>query len=221
MQKYLDSITDEKLKIDAKAFMFQEAQHYKAHEKFFTNLREHGYQIDSLIGYINLVTYRILEPLMGPKLNLATTAGLEHYTALLAEIGLSDDFLKDAEPVMRSLFEWHAAEEIEHKSVAFDFLQHIDDSYSLRIKGMIVATLVLLSYSSLCTVSLLHQDGKLLDRKIWKEMISILFTDQALFPKSFKIMLRYFHPDFHPWKHKNESLATKVFKRLKSEIWFK
>lgn len=63
-------------------------------------------------------------------MNLAIIAGFEHLTTLFAEFALETDFLAEAEPKLRELFEWHGAEEIEHKSVAYDVFQNATDSYS-------------------------------------------------------------------------------------------
>lgn len=216
-KKYLNKISNDALKKDAKAFMAQESQHYMQHEKFFENLRAQGYDIDKLLYITELIAYEILEPLMGQKINLATTAGLEHYTALLAEIGLEGNYLKQAQSQMRDLFEWHAAEEIEHKAVAYDVLQNFDDSYTLRIVGLIIATLILLSFSSLCTSSLLYQDKKLLDRGVWKDFLGFLFIKEKLFFKGVAIVLRYLKPNYHPWEKDNYNLAKRVFLRLQNK----
>ena len=136
IERYSKQITNPKLKSDVREFMRQETQHYIEHEKFLKNLRLQGYQIDPLLKFIKFMTRDVLEPFLGPKMNLSITAGLEHFTALLAEIGLKEKFLEGAHPEMRRLFEWHAAEEIEHRAVAYDVLQTIDDSYLLRVAGL-------------------------------------------------------------------------------------
>jgi predicted metal-dependent hydrolase len=41
---------------------------------------------------------------------------------------------------MRDLLLWHSAEEIEHKSVAFDVLRRVDDRYAVRIAGLLMAS---------------------------------------------------------------------------------
>ena len=40
---------------------------------------------------------------------------------------------------MREMLAWHAAEEIEHKAVAFDVLQAVAPSYALRMAGLFFA----------------------------------------------------------------------------------
>ena len=50
------------------------------------------------------------------------TAALEHFTATLAEMILSDPEARDmfGDETVKNLFLWHALEEAEHKAVAFD-----------------------------------------------------------------------------------------------------
>src|SRR3546814_15957376 len=51
-----------------------------------------------------------------PIVNLMATIALEHYTAMLAAIMLTDPAMYEgAEPEWGALWQWHAIEEIEHK----------------------------------------------------------------------------------------------------------
>ena len=61
----------------------------------------------------------------------------------MAEGAFTQGMLDAADPAMQQLLAWHAAEEIEHKAVAFDVLQQIDPSYALRIAGLVYATVML------------------------------------------------------------------------------
>lgn len=53
--------------------------------------------------------------------------------------------LIDGDYKIKALWEWHAAEEIEHKSLAFDFLQVIDNGYWLRSLGAIIGAAIVVS----------------------------------------------------------------------------
>jgi len=194
----MKDIEDPKLRAEVKAFIQQETEHYKEHEKFFSNLKHQGYDIDGLVKFLDSFIKNVPGTFNSNKMNLSLTAGLEHITALLAEIGLKDGFLKDAAKEMRELFEWHAAEELEHRSVAFDVLQEVDDSYLLRVMGLVYAYMLMSSFSGLFTVALIYQDRKLFSTKVWKEFSDVFFMDNALFIKAFFVFIRYLHPDFHP-----------------------
>ena len=59
---------------------------------------------------------------------------------------------------MQKLLAWHAAEEIEHKAVAFDVLQQVDPSYALRIAGLAHATILLSSFWVWSAMMLFRQE---------------------------------------------------------------
>src|SRR5690606_38483751 len=105
----------------------------------------HGFEIDRFLGRYRAIT-SALEARMPAKLRLAITAAAEHFTAILAEGAFENGVLDNVHPLMQQLLAWHAAEEIEHKAVAFDVLQQIDSSYALRIAGLAFATVLLGSF---------------------------------------------------------------------------
>ena len=214
IDKFKKQLKDPSLKMDVRSFMQQETQHYLEHEKFIKNLKEQGYNVEHLTSFVKFMTTKVLEPNFSDKINLSITAGLEHFTALLAEIGLSEGFLQDAEPVMKDLFEWHAAEEIEHKNVAYDVLQEVDDSYTLRVVGLFLAYIILASFSFSYTGALLSQDKKLFDFKTIKTALDVLLLKEKLFLKSISIFMRYLDPEFHPSKIDIEQLAGAVFNQF-------
>lgn len=214
IRKYLKNMDDPELRHQVLTFLKQEGQHSVEHEKFLQNLRSQGYEIDGFLNFVEKLTRNYLEPLFSDKLNLATTAGFEHFTALLAELGLSTEFLAQAHPKMRDLFEWHAAEEIEHKAVAFDVLQKVDANYFLRIIGVIIALVMLSTLSTAATMMLVAQDKKTFSNEVWKDFWEISFVREKLLIEGSKIFAHYFDPSFHPTKDKNIGLAQRVFSRI-------
>jgi predicted metal-dependent hydrolase len=80
---------------------------------------------------------------MTPKSNLAATAALEHFTATLAELILTDEETRAAlgHDGVRYLFLWHALEESEHKAVAFDVYRAVGGSERTRVLTMKVLRL--------------------------------------------------------------------------------
>lgn len=194
----LPQVRDPRLRVEADAFIRQEAQHAVEHRKYIHNLTAQGFPAERIERAIGFVIRRVLEPRFSHRWRLSITAGLEHFTALLAEIGLREQFLAEAHPVMRELFEWHAAEEIEHRAVAYDVLSEVDDDYALRVGGLLIAYIILSGISTSATVALLAHEGTLLERETLAEAGRILFTRERLFPKSLVIALRYLAPGFHP-----------------------
>jgi len=116
-----------------RGFMGQEATHSFVHAKYLQNIKEHGFQVDDYLARCEHVFSHWFERRLGTPLCLATIAGFEHLTSVLAEIILSGRMLKRADPVMAEVWEWHAAEEIEHKTLAFDLLKATHPSFLLRL----------------------------------------------------------------------------------------
>lgn len=67
---------------------------------------------------------------------IAIIAAIEHYTAFLGNWVLNADELdrRGADPTMLDLLRWHGAEEVEHRSVAFDLFMHVDGGYRRRAR---------------------------------------------------------------------------------------
>ena len=76
---------------------------------------------------------RILK-MLPKRTQLAATTFMEHFTALLAEQLLEDEtFQSLADPEMIKIWQWHALEELEHKSVAYNVYEIIGNSHGERI----------------------------------------------------------------------------------------
>ncbi|MBT7610918.1 MAG: metal-dependent hydrolase [Bacteriovoracaceae bacterium] len=210
----LVNVQSEILQKEAKLFIKQESEHFKEHEKFFKVLKKQGYKLNSLVDLLDHIVNNLLEPYLDSKTNLSITAGLEHITALLAEISLEENFLDEAPQKIQDLFNWHAAEEIEHRAVAFDVLKEVTRSYSKRIQGIIIGYIIISSFSALTTTYLLYQDKELFKLKTVKDCSQLFFTEQALFIKAIKIFLRYLDPDFHPDNEKLDNLSSPIFNSL-------
>ncbi|MGW1064574.1 metal-dependent hydrolase [Streptomyces aureus] len=141
----LPLIRDERLREDVIGFIGQEATHSQAHDEVLPHLAELGLdptpytaQVDWL--FEKLLGDRTLPPGRARRWwlleRVALIAAIEHYTAFLGDWILNADELdrRGADPVMLDLLRWHGAEEVEHRSVAFDLFQHVDGSYRRRAR---------------------------------------------------------------------------------------
>lgn len=212
VNKYLDQITDEELRAQVLAFFKQEGHHAKAHDTYNDVLRAQGFAIDAFLARYKAIS-NWLEARLPAKLNLAGTAACEHYTAILADGAFTQGMLEAAAPGMRELLAWHAAEEIEHKAVAFDVLQEIDDSYWLRIAGLAYATVMLGTFWALASRMLLRQE-----KLTWRELRTHVRAmrssprDRSIVRDVFLAGIRqYIKRDFHPRHTANEHLAAEWF----------
>jgi hypothetical protein len=131
VKHFADQLEDPKLRAQVKGFYAQEGRHAHEHERVFALLERHGYDVKPFLKFYKKIAFETIERVSPPKLRLAVTVALEHYTAIMAEDALEHGLLDRAHASMRPLLAWHAAEEIEHKAVAFDVLKSVDDSYAL------------------------------------------------------------------------------------------
>ena len=133
VRNFRDVIIDPELKSQVAGFIGQEAMHGREHRAFNDRLRRLGYPT-GLVDRITGVGLRLAERVLSKRVQLAITAALEHYTATLAEVLLTDPDARavlDVEEV-RWLFLWHALEESEHKAVAFDVYQTVSGNHLVR-----------------------------------------------------------------------------------------
>lgn len=120
-----DQITDEKLLEDIRNFIAQEAFHSREHKSLNEHLIQTNY---SEVVEIEALTKARLDKFrkLSKVEQLAATVVMEHFTATLARLLLTDPLIKQkTTQESRNLWEWHALEELEHKSVAFDALKAI------------------------------------------------------------------------------------------------
>jgi predicted metal-dependent hydrolase len=206
---YMDQIKDAELRAQVKAFFKQEGHHASAHDDFNDVLRRQGFEIDRFLASYQQIS-KWVEVRVGPKLNLAGTAAAEHFTAILADGAFSNGVLDALHPTVQQLLAWHAAEEIEHKSVAFDVLQQIDPSYAVRIAGLAYATVMLGMFWAWATVMLIRQE-KMGLREMLRKLRAMRSEDPVIRRVFIAGIRQYIRRDFHPRHNANEHLAAEWF----------
>jgi predicted metal-dependent hydrolase len=150
---------------------------------------------------------------VAPKAHqLAVTAALEHYTATLAEALLRDDDARTefTTEEIRTLFSWHALEETEHKSVAFDVFQHVNGNQRVRVGTMWavhVGFLVAMAFS--VTTSLVFD--RYARRHPLKVLRSLAGLRSHVFfrPAVLRRLKDYDRADFHPDDHDTVELLDR------------
>src|SRR5690625_2618944 len=131
VRRFSGRITDPTLKKRVAAFIGQEAVHGQEHRRLNEKLIEKGYPMVRLYTFSkDSLRQRLIERierLTPGYFHLAMTAAAEHYTATLAERVLGSAELQaiPADPEGWNLLNWHAMEELEHKSVAFDVYRSV------------------------------------------------------------------------------------------------
>ena len=222
MERYLIQVVNQGLKQaktpecqeQGRSFIGQEAQHAKQHIRLWEALRQQGYQIDSYLESVRFFFFKVLMLRCSTPVNLAIGAAGEHLTTLVAAIVLEENFLADAEPSLKDLFEWHAAEEIEHRSVVYNVLHSVTDRYPIRILGLLLSHGLVLGLLFFGLLMLLYQDKKLLDRQVWREMMQFWFTKEKVFFKLIRNAVQYTQPNFHPSQQHQFLDESAILQRL-------
>ncbi|AGP63672.1 metal-dependent hydrolase [Mycobacterium intracellulare subsp. yongonense 05-1390] len=141
VRRFADQVTDPELKKRVAGFIGQESVHGQEHRRLNEQLVDKGYPLVSFFIFdASSRRQRLLvriENLLPAWVPLAVTAAAEHFTATLAERMLGEELQKiPGDPEVRNLLNWHAVEELEHKSVAFDVYRSVRGPEWLRIGVM-------------------------------------------------------------------------------------
>ncbi len=199
VRNYREQITDPELKRQVAAFIGQEAMHSREHRTLNTRLQDLGYQTwlaDRLTRHGLNLGRRVL-----PKVHqLAVTAALEHYTATLAEMIMTIPAVREGldDGEIRSLFLWHALEESEHKSVAFDVFQTVSGDERIRTQVMNATTLGFIGAIVLGTTMSLLVDPATYNPRILMRSVRNLRRSPFLTKQTRDRIRDYNRRDFHP-----------------------
>jgi uncharacterized protein len=191
-------------------FIAQEALHTREHVVFNGHIRAQGRDLAAMEERSRqMLDIARARPAF---LQLAVTVSLEHFTAILAHLLLSDErYLAGADEETARLWRWHALEEIEHKAVAFDTLMHVlrrlprHRRWLLRTGVMIDVTRRFLQAISANVLQILREDG-LDDAKTRRALWRYLLVSPGAALRILPLYLSYFAPGFHPWKHDDRAL---------------
>jgi predicted metal-dependent hydrolase/pimeloyl-ACP methyl ester carboxylesterase len=150
----LPHVTDERLRADMRGFMGQEATHARVHDLVLDHLRARGVETEPYTRQVEWMFEHVFgaTPPRGVplparawlELRLGGIAAVEHFTCVLGRWICERSGALDAagaDPAMLALLRWHGAEEIEHRSVAFDTLTHVAGrrAYVMRAAGLLLA----------------------------------------------------------------------------------
>ena len=199
VRRYRDEVTDPVLKRDVNAFIGQEAVHGREHRALNDRLDALGYPTKRFERIVR-AGLSIRERILPPIHSLAATAALEHYTATLAELLLTDEELRAhfGHEDVRNLFLWHALEESEHKAVAFDVYKAVGGSERVRTFTMNAMTFGFLSQLVVQVVVSLVRDAATYERGRLARSVLGLRTSPLLRREVWRRLREYNRPDFHP-----------------------
>lgn len=210
-REILPKLTDPTLIAQTKGFCAQEMHHAFQHERSFELLARHGVDIKPKAESLEAFTQGKVEGRIPLSLRLSLTAAFEQFTASFAEYAFRSGILDDSEPEMRELFLWHAAEELEHKSVAFDVFTAADGRYWVRALGMVLAWPIFVGVWYAAAIRLLADDVPKRPLQVLKEWTVSALKGRLGLRELFGSAVIYFRPSYHPSQDDNLHYAVDFF----------
>jgi predicted metal-dependent hydrolase len=211
VRKHREGVPD-RLAGEIKAFTTQEVIHSREHLAFNRRAADSGYDLSKLEARV-LMRLGIITS-KPPIASLAATMALEHFTAILAHELLADArHLEGADPATAALWRWHAAEEIEHKGVAYDTWLHATKHWSrakrwrVKSKVMLFLTRNFIVDRTAGALELLRQDG-ITGPKAVAGILWYAWIKPGVFRKIFAAWVKFFLPGFHPWNEDDRALIA-------------
>ena len=208
VRHYSDQIKDPKQVADISGFCGQEGFHRREHDRYNKALCEsRGYDLAYLEKRLEK-NIALTKKWMSPLHQLAMTVALEHITAIMAESALAEDnpITDIPDNTMRELWNWHAAEEMEHKSVAFDVYRAVGGTEKLRKRMMRWATFFLVIDVMVGVVHMLRKDKKMWNLRLWAQGWKFLFYKDGILRRVWPAYREFFREGFHPWQRDTRNL---------------
>jgi len=181
---------------EVQGFIGQEATHRRIHSLFNDHLARQG-----LVNHWGPRIQRRLKRLEGQDVRgaLAVTAATEHFTAIMAEWLLGPNtLLAGAEPRLVLMWQWHASEESEHRSTAFDLYRALGGNEKWRLRLFRLITWYFLTDLLRQTLHNLWRDGSLWQWRTWASGARWFLGREGLFRRMAGPWRDYLRADFHP-----------------------
>jgi predicted metal-dependent hydrolase len=210
-----NQVKDPTLQAQIAAFIGQEAMHSKAHAEFNDAWRRDDYNLDRFQAWLARKDSYIKN--LHPKIQLAITCAFEHFTALLGGYILQHpEVLSTLDDDAMKLWVWHAIEEIEHRSVAFDVYQAVygDDKIRKMIMRSVTTGFASLTFYSASRLFL--QDQKKSLPKVGGNLFGVYLLGKMLL-QMFPEYLSYYKKDFHPAETDYSQIIQYWKKRMAEE----
>lgn len=211
VKHYLPRIEDSKLQRDAAVFVQQEYIHRREHQRYNEILAEvRGFDLQKLESlYVREIERANEQPSIA---RLAATVVLEHITAMFAAGSMRNPrWMDGAHPVMADLWQWHAIEETEHKSVAYDVFLAVGGDRKLLRQVMRIVRLRFPYHVFLSICQMRRMEGKpLMSLSFWREGYEFLFGKSGVIREVAEDFRMFFRDDFHPWMIDNRELLRET-----------
>lgn len=213
VRNYRDELVGDALKAQISAFIGQEGFHTREHEAYNAALQAAGMPIEALDKFV--VELLEVGKMLPRSFQLAITVALEHLTAVLGDMLLSNRFLLDgAEEHYAAIWNWHAIEETEHKAVCFDAYEQAvgtgAKAYALRVTAFVLANAIFWSVFLPFYTTMLSRSGGVANVWGWLKLGNLLAGKPGIMRRKLPDWLDFFRPGFHPWMHDNREFLSKA-----------
>ncbi|ORE86867.1 hypothetical protein ATO7_07502 [Oceanococcus atlanticus] len=201
-------VKDPEMKQRLTALIGQEAIHSKMHNEFNDQLAKHRFPVP-LYRFLADKVFEYGLKRLPNRMQLSLMAGIEHFTAVVAEYMMKHEevFFESPDEKQRALWMWHMLEESEHKDIAYDAFQQLSGSYSLRVSGFVMATIIIMVLVPLAgsVIPLIRKPSNALRPAYWKDVVFSLELlagrEDGVFGSTMGHVMDYLRPDFHPNDH--------------------
>ncbi len=207
VRNFKDRIQGDELKEAVRLFTQQEAHHTHQHKLANQRLEALGWKALDIEWRVERAI-EFLNKNRSHENQLAMTVCLEHLTAITAEFVLTHpEHFDGMDPAVRNMLLWHAIEEIEHKSVAFDvYMQVCGDRKALH-KMMNRMAFMFPFLTTLRTFYLLAAARRLPRWRHIRETKGLLTGPSGMLTCLKQPLKDFYRDDFHPEDHDNRQLV--------------
>ena len=215
-----EEIQDPQLKKDTTSIIGQEAHHGRNFIEFNKFLAKRYPEVEGLDKRAKTYFESSLKN-DSIKAQIGYIAGYETFTYLGGMIILDgyDKWMKEADPVIRSMWIWHQVEEVEHGAVAFEAYQHLfgeDEWY--RKYMVVVALLHILRESHMAFAHMIGKEGTLSNP--WKALKAYSFFWRIMLKMANlarPVFVKGYSPRRHPMVNKRQNPVAKAWRSFEGK----
>lgn len=211
VRNYKNRLTDDRMIEAVSGFFAQEATHSREHRQYVSAMKLQGYDVEKFDTRMFSAPLEKISPIR----RLAMTVAMEHFTASLSHSLIRSGFVTGDIPLCQ-MWHWHALEELEHKSVAFNVFRHVcgrgSAAYFIRTINSLFTTMNFLSRLTLNHIKLIQIDSHYSLLRCCLLSLWFAWGSPGILRMLIPDFFRYFNPAFHPdnrddtplleqWKH--------------------
>jgi hypothetical protein len=195
-------------------FIQQEIEHTKAHIKINKIIA-----LDKIkTGYFTEKINRWIQKKTPTYSSVASSAFIEFVGFGFFKSHIDKDILYDSNihKEITKLWKWHIAEELEHSFVKLKIINYINNSYSIKLMGMLEALLIANLFVTCIIPEIIYFDSKNNNKKFFQQLKIFLYGIKNTNWGINKISIyKYFNKNFNP--EIKEAYIANIIEKLINE----